>query len=126
MPVWIEKRVVLVYHEELLAVHGGAAGIRDEGLLESALARARNLASYAAPQPSLFRLAAAYAWGLVRNHPFIDGNKRTALVVSLAFLELNGIAVNASQEDAFLTFSRLAAGLLSEEEFAAWLEKNSA
>ena len=125
MPAWIEKRVVLVYHDELLAEHGGAPGIRDEGLLESALARPKNIAAYGGAKPTLFRPAAAYASGLLRNHPFIDGNKRTALVVAIAFLELNGISLTAGQEETYLTIDDLAAGRITEHAFEAWLKRNS-
>ena len=125
MPVWIEKRVVLAYHDMQLAEHGGSTGVRDEGLLESALARPQNVAAYADDVPTLYRLAAAYAFGIARNHPFVDGNKRTALVAAIAFLERNGLAFAASQQEAYLTFYDLAAGKLSEEELTAWFEKNS-
>jgi death-on-curing protein len=126
MPVWIEKRVVLAYHDMQLAEHGGSTGVRDEGLLESALARPQNIAAYADDVPTLYRLAAAYAFGIARNHPFVDGNKRTALVVAIAFLERNGVAFAASQQEAYLTFYDLAAGKVTEEELTAWFEKNSA
>jgi death-on-curing protein len=126
MPVWIEKRVVLAYHDMQLAEHGGSTGVRDEGLLESALARPQNVAAYADDVPTLYRLAAAYAFGIARNHPFVDGNKRTALVVAIAFLERNGVAFAASQQEAYLTFYDLAAGKLTEDELSAWFEKNSA
>ena len=126
MPVWIEKRVVLAYHDMQLAEHGGSTGVRDEGLLESALARPQNVAAYADDVPTLYRLAAAYAFGIARNHPFVDGNKRTALVAAIAFLERNGVAFAASQQEAYLTFYDLAADKLSEEELTAWFEKNSA
>lgn len=126
MPIWIEKRVVLAYHDMQLAEHGGSTGVRDEGLLESALARPQNIAAYADDVPTLYRLAAAYAFGIARNHPFVDGNKRTALVVAIAFLERNGVAFAANQQEAYLTFYDLAAGKLTEEELTAWFEKNSA
>lgn len=126
MPIWIEKRVVLAYHDMQLAEHGGSSGVRDEGLLESAMARLQNIAAYSDTAPTLYKLAAAYAFGIVRNHPFVDGNKRTALVVSLAFLARNGIVFQADQQETYLVFYDLAAGNLGEEELAAWLEKNSA
>jgi death-on-curing protein len=125
MPIWIEKRVVLTYHDMQLAEHGGSTGVRDEGLLESALARPQNIAAYAEETPSLHRLAAAYAFGVARNHPFVDGNKRTALVVAIAFLERNGVAFAASQQEAYLTFYALAAAKLIEDELTVWFEKNS-
>lgn len=122
-PVWVLDAVVHAIHQRQLAEHGGATGIRDEGLLESALARPRQLFAYGRAKASLSRLAAAYASGIVRNHPFIDGNKRTAFVVSLLFLRLNGIVLDASQEDRYKAFVSLAAGELSEEKLAAWIEK---
>lgn len=125
MPVWIRKDVALVFHNEQLAEHGGSPGIRDEELLESALACPKNLAAYSGKAPSLFRLAAAYASGIVRSHPFVDGNKRTALVVAVAFLELNGIRFDATQEETFLTIYELATGRVSEEQLTEWLERNS-
>lgn len=125
LPVWIEKRVVLVYHNAQLAEHGGSSGIRDEGLLESALARPLNIAAYASEPATFYRLAAAYAFGIARNHPFVDGNKRTALVVAVAFLERNGIAVTATQQEAYFTFYDLAAGKISEDELTAWFEEHS-
>jgi death-on-curing protein len=126
MPVWIEKPVVLVYHNEQLAEHGGMQGIRDEGLLESALGRPQNLLAYADKEPSIFELAAAYAFGLVRNHPFHDGNKRTALVLAIAFLDLNGVEFHAAPDDVYFTFYELAAGRVTEEELSIWLSRNSA
>jgi death-on-curing protein len=123
--IWIEKRVVLAYHDMQLAEHGGSSGVRDEGLLESALARPQNFAAYASGAPSLCRLAAAYAFGIAKNHPFVDGNKRTALVVAVAFLERNGVTFTATQEDAYLTFYDLAAGRLTEDQLTAWFEEHS-
>ena len=125
-PVWIDTRVARVFHSEQLAEHGGAIGVRDAGLLESALARTRHLLEYAESPPSHCRLAAAYAVGILRNRPFVDGNKRTALVVALAFLDLNGIEFDAPQEEVFLTVLDLAAGRLTEAAFAAWLERHTA
>ena len=125
MPVWIDKAVVLAWHNELLAEHGGAPGVRDEGLLESALARPRNLHAYSHQSPSLFRLAAAYASGILRNHAFIDGNKRTGLVVAIAFLELNGVTFDAPQQETYLAFLELAAGRTTEGRFASWLQRYS-
>ncbi|HWG21364.1 MAG TPA: type II toxin-antitoxin system death-on-curing family toxin [Terracidiphilus sp.] len=125
-PRWIQDRAVLGMHEEQLKEHGGPEGVRDMGLLESALARPKNILAYAEQTPSLGRLAAAYAKGIVANHPFVDGNKRTAFVVSLTFLSLNGLKVTASKEDRILTFWKLADGSLSEDELAVWFERNSA
>ena len=116
----------VIAHDLELAAHGGSAGIRDQGLLESALARPRNIWAYAESAPPLSRLAAAYAFGISCNHPFVDGNKRTALVVSFAFLDVNGIEVTASQEDAFLTILGLAAGEITEDQLAAWFVQNTA
>lgn len=122
---WLTKQKVLAFHDMQLSWHGGASGIRDEGLLESALARAQNIASYSEEAPSLAVLAAAYGSEIVRNHPFVDGNKRTALVATFTFIERNGFRVMASQEDAYFAFYDLAAGKLSEEELAQWLEVNT-
>lgn len=122
-PVWMDLPDAMIAHDLELAAHGGATGIRDSGMLESALARPRNSWAYSESQPSLQSLAAAYAFGISSNHPFIDGNKRTALVVSFAFLDVNGLEVTASQEGAFLTILALADGALSEEQLAAWFER---
>jgi len=124
-PIWMEAADAVIAHDLELAAHGGSAGIRDAGLLESALARARNIWAYAESPPSLAVLGAAYAFGISSNHPFVDGNKRTALVVSFAFLEVNGHEVVARQEDAFLTILGLAADEITEEELAAWFERNT-
>jgi death on curing protein len=124
-PVWIRLDVVLRMHEEVLMLHGGPEGVRDPGLLESSLARPRNLFAFPAEDSSIARLAAAYAKGIVANHPLVDGNKRTALTVSLMFLKLNGIEVTATKEDRVLTFWSLAAGELSEEQLALWFGHNT-
>lgn len=116
--IWVCEPETLVVHEEQLAEHGGDAGIRDVGLLQSALSRAPNLAAY--ENPDAAALAAAYAFGIARNHPFIDGNKRTALVVAETFLNLNGWEVNADNADMTVLTMELAAGNLSEDEVAAW------
>lgn len=123
-PRWISKRAVLVMHQEQLAEHGGSDGIRDETLLDSALAKPRNVFAYV-DDASIFQLAASYAFGIARNHAFIDGNKRTALVVSLTFLDLNGWDIVSSKEDTYLTFLHLAEGSLGEEELAEWFRKHS-
>jgi death on curing protein len=123
-PVWIRRDTVLAIHQRQLAEHGGGEGLRDSGLLDSALARPQNLLAYADGEPGLPRLAASYAWGLIRNHPFVDGNKRTAYVVCRTFLKLNGRDLTASQEEKYLTFLRLAEGLLTEEELARWIERH--
>jgi death-on-curing protein len=125
-PLWMDAADAVIAHDLELAAHGGSTGIRDQGLLGSALARPKNIWAYAESPPSLPRLAAAYAFGISSNHPFVDGNKRTALVVSFAFLDVNGLEVTASQEDAFLTILGLAAGEISEDQLAAWFERNTA
>lgn len=121
---WIALETVLIFHDLQISEHGGAEGLRDEGGLESALARPENLAAYG--DPDLFDLAAAYAGGIVRNHPFVDGNKRTAFVVAVSFLNLNGEDVAADEAEAAVVFLRFAAGQLSEEKLAEWLRRNSA
>lgn len=123
--LWIDKHQTLAIHDEQLAEHGGSGGIRDEGLLESALARPLNLVAYSESAPSLVQLAASYGFGIARNHPFVDGNKRTALVVTLTFLLVNGLAVTAPKEDRYFIFYDLAAGKLSEDGLAQWLEANT-
>lgn len=116
--VWIDIEVALVAHEEQLAEHGGAAGIRDRSMLESALARPHNLIAYG--EPDVADLAASYAFGIARNHPFVDGNKRTALVVSETFLMLNGYTLTATDAEVVVAFLALAAGELSVDELADW------
>ncbi len=122
-PVWIDPEVVLAVHDEQLAEHGGQPGVRDHGLLDSALARPRNQFAYG--ETSLARLAASYALGISRNHPFLDGNKRTSLVVAELFLELNGLTLDASDADCVTTFLALAAGELAEEDLARWIGMNA-
>ena len=117
--VWLDAEVLRAVHDEQLAEHGGAAGVRDEGLFESALARPENLAAYG--QPDVAALAAAYGFGLARNHPFIDGNKRTAFVAVELFLECNGRRMTADDADCVLTMLAVAAGTLDETQFAAWI-----
>lgn len=121
--VWVETAVVLAVHDEQLAEHGGATGLRDRGLLESALARPRNLAAYD-EEAGVAALAAAYAFGIARNHPFLDGNKRTALVVLELFLELNGHALGADDAACVATMLRLASGDLEEAALAAWVRES--
>lgn len=106
-------------------LHGGPEGVRDMSLLESALARPKNLLAYSEQPPSLARFAAAYAKGIAANHPFVDGNKRTAFTVSVTFLRLNGLKLTTSKEDRVLTFWALADGTLSEEQLAAWFERST-
>ncbi len=122
-PVWVLREVVFAAHEQSLAQFGGPAGVRDEGLLASALAKPLHLFNYG--KPSLFDLAARYAFGIVKNHAFIDGNKRTGFLIAVVFLELNGIKFQASEVDAALQTLALAAGEISESAFAKWLESNS-
>jgi len=124
-PLWMEIADAVIAHDLELAAHGGSAGLRDAGLLDSALARPKNIWAYAESTPSLSVLAAAYAFGISSNHPFVDGNKRTALLVSFAFLDVNGAEVTASQEDAFLTILGLAAGEITEDELAKWFQSNT-
>jgi death-on-curing protein len=119
--VWIEPAVILAIHEAQIAEHGGIAGIRDAGLLDSALARPMHLANYG--QPDGFQLAAAYGFGVARNHPFIDGNKRTAFVATELFLRLNGFMLTANDADCIATILALAAGELDEAGFADWLRR---
>ena len=119
---WIEKDVVLAVHEHQIAEHGGIGGIREMGLIESALARAQNLSSYAAPD--IFDLAAAYGHGLARNHGFIDGNKRTAYVVTRLFLRLNGYDLSAPPVERVIIFERLGKGTIGQNDLAAWLRKH--
>ena len=122
-PVWVLRETVLTLHEQSLAEFGGAAGIRDEGLLDSALGKPENLLAYG--KPTLFDLAASYGFGLVKNHPFIDGNKRAGFTVAVVFLELNGYRFHATEADAALRTLALAAGEMSEVEYAAWVKANS-
>ena len=118
-PVWVAVEVVLSVHAALIAKYGGIGGVRDAGLLESALARPPNLLAYA--EPTLFELAAAYCAGVVRNHPFIDGNKRVGLAVADIFLQLNGHEIMASEPEAVFMIRDLAAGEIDEAGLAAWI-----
>ena len=122
-PVWVLREAVLALHEQLLAIFGGSSGVRDFGLLDSALARPENLLAYG--KPTVFELAASYAFGLVKNHPFVDGNKRIGFAVSALFLTLNGHRLEAAEADATVQTLRLAASELKEAEFARWLQVNS-
>ena len=124
-PVWVRQDVVLSMHEEALQLHGGAEGVRDLGLLESPLARPKNLHAYAEQAATLAQLAASYAKGIVANRPFVDGNKRTAFIVSVTFLSLNGLQLTATKEERVLTFWALAAGEVSEEQSARWFEEKT-
>jgi death-on-curing protein len=120
---WIDKQALLLLHGESLAEHGGAAGMRDEGLLDSALARAQNLAAYG--DPDVADLAAAYGSGISQNHPFVDGNKRAAFLSVGLFLALNGYRLVATQAEATVAMLALAAGELDEAEFAGWLRRHA-
>lgn len=122
-PQWVHHKVILALHDEQIVEHGGGSGMRDLGLLESALARPVHQFVY--EKPDLAALAAAYAYGIARNHPFVDGNKRTAAVVMELFLMLNGVAVTATDAEVVVTFQALAAGELSEEALADWIREHS-
>lgn len=121
---WLDAAVLTAVHEMQLAEHGGASGLRDAGLFESALARPRQLAAYGTPDAPA--LAAAYGYGLARNHPYVDGNKRTAFVATELFLRLNGWELAAEDADCVLTMLAVAAGDLSEEQFADWVRQHAA
>ena len=122
--VWIATEVALAAHAEQLVEHGGGAGLGDEGMLDSAMACPRKLADHG--EPDAAALAAAYAYGIARNHPFVDGNKRTAAVVSETFLMLNGATLNATDAELVVAFVALAAGELSEDELADWFRQHLA
>jgi death-on-curing protein len=125
-PVWIREVEALAFHAQQIALFGGSAGVRDRGLLSSALARPKNLFAYSDGACTMAELAAAYAAGISKNHPFLDGNKRTAMQVAFVFLEFNGFPVTASQEDACITFLGLAAGEITETELAIWFAEHTA
>jgi len=122
-PKWINRQALLLKHAESLRMFGGAEGLRDEGLFDSALARPLNAWSYRGEE-RITHLAAAYAFGLSRNHPFIDGNKRAAFIAYVGFLKLNGYDLTASQPEAYKSMIALAAAIMSEDEFAVWIEHN--
>jgi death-on-curing protein len=121
-PIWIEREDCLGFHDELVARFGGLGGLRDEGLLDSALNRAQQL--HHDGTPNHFEMAAAYAHGIVKNHPFLDGNKRSGMMAATLFLELNGWIFQAPEEDAVLQTLALAAGELDADGYAAWLERS--
>jgi death-on-curing protein len=123
-PRWISKKALLLLHEESLSEFGGARGLRDEGLLESALARPRNTHAYN-PAATLAELAASYCYGIAKNHAFVDGNKRAAFLSVGLFLAINGYRLTASQVDAIETVLGVAAGTVSERELALWIAQNS-
>ena len=122
--VWIDPRAILAIHDEQLAEHGGGSGLRDQGLLESAMARPINLAAY--EDPDAAALAASYAVGLAKNHPFVDGNKRTAFVALELFLALNGRELMAGDVDCVVTMLAVAAGDIGETELAEWIRQSTA
>ncbi|NNM59002.1 MAG: type II toxin-antitoxin system death-on-curing family toxin [Legionellales bacterium] len=122
-PIWVLKSVVLKIHDAQISEHGGSVGLRDEGLLESALYQPQSLFSYGAP--SLFDLATAYAERIAKNHPFVDGNKRTAYVTTALFLRLNGYALKASKEERVIKFVQLASDRIPIVDFSNWLKNNT-
>lgn len=122
-PTWLLRSVIDMIHDIQLAEHGGSAGIRDDGLLESALARPKQLRTYG--QGDVFDYAASYAYGIAKNHPFMDGNKRTALLAAYTFLQINGMELAASEIDAADATQALASGELDEAGYAAWLRENT-
>lgn len=122
-PFWLQRAVIDAMHDMLLAEHGGPSGLRDEGLLESALARPKNLHSYG--EADLHALAASYAFGIVKNHPFADGNKRTAFLSAYVFLRRNGIQLSADEVSATKAVLALASSEMSEAQFTAWLRENT-
>ncbi len=122
-PIWLRKDALFAVHERLLAEHGGSSGIRDEGLLESALGRPQNLLAYG--KSAIFELASAYACGIIKNHPFVDGNKRTGFMSAFLFLGRNGYELNAEESDVVIKTLAVASGTMNEKEYAAWLKDNS-
>ncbi|MGF1525854.1 MAG: type II toxin-antitoxin system death-on-curing family toxin [Candidatus Competibacterales bacterium] len=123
-PLWLRQDVVIAVHQLLITEHGGSFGLRDEGLLESALARPKQLFNYE-ESVSIFDLAAAYSFGIAKNHPFVDGNKRIALVVAGVFLDMNGYDLDATESEAVVAFTELAAGKITESGLAQWIKENS-
>jgi death-on-curing protein len=121
--VWLLAETMIAIHHRQISEHGGSEGLRDEGLLASTLARPQNLLACGQPRPDLAARAAAYAYGIARNHPFVDGNKRTALVAARTFLLVNGVNLQASQDEKYLTFMQLAQGSLTEEQLVDWIRK---
>jgi death-on-curing protein len=120
---WVLKSVTFAVHQRQLAEHGGDDGVRDEGLLESALARPQNLLAYGDPEPDIAALAASYAYGILKNHPFLDGNKRVGYVVARTFLIMNGCDIKTTNEDKVLTMLAVASSRLGEEELANWFRQ---
>lgn len=124
-PEWLETATVRLFHKRQLAEHGGMAGLRDENMLMSALAKPQQLWCYGSPPPDICALASAYAYGLAKNHPFLDGNKRTAAIACETFLILNGRSFAIGEEEKYPVYLALAAGEIPEEEFAEWLRENT-
>ena len=124
MIAWIDKQLVLAIHDRALAEHGGSSGVRDDTLLESALARPQQLYAYGEPPPDLADLAATLAFGIARNHAFVDGNKRTAAVVCETFISLNGASLEATDGELFPVYLEMAEGLMTLEDFTAWLRSH--
>ncbi len=120
-PVWVREDVARAIHLRQLAEHGGAVGVRDDGLLQSALSRPKNQWAYSKPRPDLAALAASYAFGIIKNHPFVDGNKRTGYVVCRTFLLLNGQDIDAAPEQIYATFLSVARGDMNESQLADWI-----
>ena len=123
-PIWINLRVIKAFHDRQINEHGGQPGLRDEGLLLSALSRSENAFHYSDPKPDVAELAAAYGFGLAKNHPFNDANKRTALIAIRVFLKLNGYDLAAAPEAKYEMIIRVAASDVSEDELAQWIRKN--
>jgi death-on-curing protein len=123
--IWISEELTLAIHQLQIAEHGGLDGVRDAGLLSSALARPQNVYAYLNPKPDLATIAAAYAFGIAKNHPFIDGNKRTAQVVYRTFLLLNGLNLRAADDDKYSALIGLAEGSLDEAGFSEWIRQNT-
>ena len=122
-PIWLNREDCLAIHEMMLAQHGGLAGVRDEGLLDSALSKPQHLFAYSSP--TLAEMAASYAAGIILNHPFLDGNKRTGFMLAATFLEINGMEFTATEESVMETTLALASGKLKQSAYAQWLSKNS-
>ncbi len=122
-PAWVLNEVVQAVHSLLLTQHGGGAGVRDEGLLDSALTRPKQKFQYE-PKSSIFDLAASYSFGIAKNHPFVDGNKRTAFTIGTLFLEINGYVLNAPEPIAAIAFENLAAGFFTEEDLSSWFKEH--
>ncbi|OKH25975.1 death-on-curing protein [Hydrococcus rivularis NIES-593] len=122
-PIWLSEKLVVAIHWDQIVTHGGLDGLRDANLLDASLARPRHLWTYA--HPDLFELAAAYGYGLTKNHPFIDGNKRTAFMVMYVFLGLNGYFIDAQETEVVLTMEQLASSILTQDDLGIWLKKHS-